>query len=262
MKQKLLKPIIKVHRGKQNLTTWIVKHFPDDYEQYDYLEPYCGSASILLGKSPVEDGKMEILNDTDLGIIRIFQALRDEPKYFISKIRRTTFSERVFNKELKKNEEGKFKDYIDEAANEFILRRMSRGGDKKIFARPRGEELGIKTWKEIASSLNPIAKRVQNTFIFNKPAIQTIAAFNEDNTLLYCDPPNASESSDVGENEMAIDEHEILAKQLNKFHGKVILSGYPSTLYKRLYEEWRCVRRKTPKQKGKKIKTETIWLNY
>jgi site-specific DNA-adenine methylase len=65
---------------------------------------------------------------------------------------------------------------------------------------------------------------------------------------------------------MDTDDHIALAKALNSFEGKVIISGYPSTLYKRLYDGWKCKKKQIPnhasQSKTKKYKTECIWMNY
>jgi site-specific DNA-adenine methylase len=65
---------------------------------------------------------------------------------------------------------------------------------------------------------------------------------------------------------MAIDDHIELAEVLNSFKGKVLISGYPSRLYNKLYKTWTCEKRKMPnhasQQKVKPIKVELLWKNF
>lgn len=263
-----MRPPFKIHGGKHYLASWIIENFPKDYEKMDYIEPYCGAASVLLNKIPSEN--LEVINDLDKGVVRIFKALRDEPKQMIGKLKKIKYSERVFNNATKKTE---FKDHLEEAINEFILRRMSRGGLKENFGwsdRERGGKPGdVNAWETIIKQLPLIAKRIENVYILHKPAIEVLKAFDEKNALCYVDPPylpDTRESKDIYEVEMNTDEHINLANVLTQYTGKVIISGYSSPLYKRLYKGWKCVTKKIPnhasQKKIKPIKTECIWMNY
>lgn len=269
-KTKKMRPPFKIHGGKFYLSSWIIKHFPEGYQEMDYLEPFAGALSVFLNK---DKSSTEYINDTNLGIIQIFRALRDEPKTFITRIKRTRYTERVFNRSV--NREGKeFDDYMDHAINEFILRRMSRGGLKKAFGwstRKRGGQPGdLNAWETIIEQLPLIADRLKNVQIFQKNAHYVIKAFNEENMLCYCDPPYLPDvrtsPSAYGDDEMSTDDHIALSQALLAFKGKVIISGYPSTLYNRIYGDWRCVKKKianhSSQQKTKKYKTECLWMNY
>lgn len=269
-KQTKIRPPFKIHGGKFYLSSWVIEHFPEGYEKLDYVEPFCGAASVFMNKKRSEG--MEVLNDLDEGVIQIFRALRDEPDHFIKKLKRITYSENVFERELKKSND-KFEDYMDHALNEFIVRRMSRGGLKKAFAwsdRERGGQPGdVNAWKTIVEQLPAIAEKLSNVIILNSNAIKVVQSFDDINTLCYCDPPYLHEtrvSTNAYEMEMTTDQHIELAEYLNRFKGKVIVSGYPSTLYNRLFKEWKCIKKKVPnhssQKKSKSIKTECLWLNY
>jgi len=269
MKVKKMRPPFKTHGGKYYLSSWIIENFPENHEQYDYIEPFMGGGSVFLNKTPSIG--LKVINDVDLGTIQVFRALRDEPRTFISKLKRKKYSENVFKRELKKTE---FKDYLDHAINEFVLRRMSRGGLKTAFAwseRLRGGEPGdLHAWKTIVQQLPEIAKKIKNTHIFNKDACKIIEAFNSKNALVYCDPPYVPEtrvSPDAyGPNEMNTDAHITLSQKLMRFEGKVVISGYSGILYNRLYAEWRRIEKEVPnhssQQKNKPRKVEVCWMNY
>ena len=215
---------------------------------------------------------MESINDIDLGVVQIFRALRDEPGHFIGRIKRTKYCEATFAKALAKKD-ATFKDYMNHAVNEYILRRMSRGGLKSNFAwsnRSRGGQPGdVNAWETMLEQLPAIAARVEQINIFNKPALEVIKAFNDPDVILYCDPTYLADTRatpSAYEYEMSTDDHITLAEALNQFKGKVLLSGYPSTLYKRLYADWRCARKKianhASQQSKKEMKTECLWMNY
>jgi len=250
---KKLRPPFKVNGYKHYLAGWIVKNFPKNYQELDYIEPYAGAASVLLTKDRSTADKIEALNDSDLGIIQILRALRDDPDCFVKRLKHTTYSEKVFQRELARTE---FEDYIDHALREFIIRRMSRGGEMTVFAwseRKRGGQPSeINAWKTILEEIPTIASRLKNVRLLNKDGHEVIRSFNDENTLCYCDPP-AFEN-----NEASIRTHHELWQVLNGFGGKVILSGTQNSFYNRLYKGWNKISNKD----GRKAKPDILWLNY
>lgn len=262
----IVRPAFKMHGGKRYMAQWILNYFPAKYEKYDFIEPYVGGGSVFFNKnkSPVE-----VINDKDSGIIQIYRALRDEPAHFIGRLKRIKYCEDTFNRI--KNKE--CKNHIDHAVKEFVIRRMSRGGMKTAFAwsdRKRGGKPGdVNAWETIIKQLPLLSARLRDVFIFNEDALKVIHAFDDENSLLYVDPPYLPEtrtSPQIYEYEMSVDDHVILAEKLNKFKGKVILSGYPSQLYRRLYKGWKCHKKQIANHasqvKEKPTKTEMIWVNF
>jgi DNA adenine methylase len=240
-----LQPPIKCRGSKPGLANWIINQFPVDYEQFTYIEPCAGGANVLLNKKIPVGNLLEIINDIDVKIVQIFRALRDEPKSFIGRLRKTKLTLGTF--ERAKKLEGTFDDYIDQAINEFILERMSRAGLKRTFIGEEKED----NWATLIEELPAVAKRIANINIFNKSAIHVIKAFDDEKTLCYCDPPCPSDEVD-----MAIEYHAKLAEALKQFKGKVLVSGISTKFYKRLYENWRCIKKKSANH------TECLWLNY
>lgn len=256
-----LKPPFKIHGSKKYLSKWILENLPELTGEEEYIEPYCGTASVLINK---EKSQLEVINDIDPGIVSIFRALRDECSAFVKKLKKIEYTKESFEKALTKIE---FNNNLNYATNEFILRRMSKSGMKKSFS--CSDSGDNNTWVTMIDELPIISKRIKNCFIFNKPAIDVIKAFNHENTVCYADPPCLQEtriSPDSPEYEMTTDDHIELAKVLIDFKGKAIISGYHSTLYKRLYKEWKCIKKiipnNTTQTKNKTKKTECIWMNY
>ena len=251
------------------MSKWVISHFPEDYQKYTYIEPFCGGANVLINKDRSE---LEAICDTDVTVVQIFRALRDESKEFIRRLSNVKYSDDTFKRAVKRAEEP-FDDYLDHAINEYILRRMSRGGLKKAFAwseRLRGGQAGdVNAWKTALKLLPILSERLREVHIFNKPGQEVIKTFNNKNTLIYADPPYLHEtrkSPDAYQYEMTTDQHIELARILNSFAGKVVISGYPSPLYNRLYKNWTAASKKianhSSQQKTKKMKTEILWKNY
>lgn len=242
-----LRPPFKCLNNKYYLCEWIIQHFPEKHEEMVYLEPFCGAASVLANK-PIS--AEEAINDIDQGIIKIIRTIRDQTDEFIDILRKTQYTKETFDNALEKKN---FANDLEEAANEFILRRMSRGGTKEVFAwsnRQRGGKPGDQNaWETIIKCIPKIAKRIEHVYIFNKPASEVLNAFNKTNTLAYIDPPTPDEESELL--------HVKLADILRAYKGKVIISNHPSALYNRLYKAWRSA-----KKKPKTGSPECLWMNY
>lgn len=264
---KTTRPAIKCHGGKFYLCKWILSHFPEGFENMTYVEPYCGGSNVFFNKPK---SKIEVINDIDTGIIQIYRALRDESSEFVRRLKICKYCEKTFQQALKNKQT---EDYLEHAVNEFILRRMSRGGLRKAFAwsdRQRGGKPGdINAWETSLKSLPELSEKLQEAFIFNKPALEVIKSFNSSNTLLYVDPPYLQDtrvSKNVYSFEITEGDHIDLANALKKFPGKVMISGYSSPLYNKLYKGWKICKRKVAnhasQQKTKTTKTEIIWKNF
>jgi len=262
-----IRPAFKIHGGKYYLCQWVLDNFPVGYENLTYVEPFSGAASVMMNKHPSQE---ECLNDLDSGIVAILRVVRDQCDEFVARLKKTKYTKENFELALTRKE---FASDLDHAVNEFVLRRMSRGGLKTAFAwseRKRGGRPGDENaWNTMHKVLPIISERLQSVYILNRPAAEVIKAFNLPNTLLYIDPPYLPDtrlSKNAYQFEMDTDDHIALADQLKAFRGKVLVSGYPSTLYTRLYKGWRCEKKKivnhASQQKQKPVKLEVLWMNY
>ncbi len=84
-------------------------------------------------------------------------------------------------------------------------------------------------------------------------------------TVVYCDPPYLlSTRSRQGrfyyEHEMTDDHHASLLALLQALPCRVLLSGYPSDLYRSQLQSWRCISYRT-RTRGRSV-TECLWCNY
>lgn len=230
-----------IFKTKINISPkWILTHFPIDYENMIYIEPYVRSLGTLFLK---KKSQLEIINDEDKGVTKLLKSLRNEPKELIAKLKKIQCTDRTFQIALKEKE---FENQLDHAINEFILRKMSRNGNKKTFN-------GSETWIESVKDLCELAPRIQNIIILNKKSSIALKAFDEQNSLCYTSMPDTTEDN----SDFFLDEVIEISDHFNNFLGKVVLSGYLSPLYKRLFKTWRV-----SKQLNKSGKTECVWCNF
>jgi DNA adenine methylase len=234
-----IKPLVKVN--KFYLTSWIIEHFPKDYEEMSYVEPFIGGGSVFLNKNT---SKEETINDDDFQTIQLWRVLRDEGKSFLSKLKKIDCNEKTF-----KSYQNKItKNYFDESLKEFILMKMSQNEQKKKYLANNS-----KKWKETLLNLEEIIKKLKNTNIFNKNPIEIIKYFNSENSFIYCNPPILDILAKKSE-KMSTDQHIELSVTLNSCQGKVMISGQYNSLYKKLYSDWKLCKNKRKK--------ECIWINF
>lgn len=266
-----MRPIFKCHGGKYYQWKHIVGHFPKNYADLTYIEPYIGGGSVLLNKTK---SKFEIINDLDPSVIAIWKAIQNDVVGFADNLLNAMYSSVVFD--LAKNH------YFETlgktnglAINEYILRRMSRGGLGKSFAwskRKRGGQPGdINAWESSIMQLGKVYSRIVDTRILNTKALIVIKNYDNPNALFYLDPPYLDEtrvSKKAYKYEMTYDEHEQLLKLIVQCSGKILISGYPSWLYEHYLTRngWRRIEKQivnhSSQQKHKPIKKEILWINH
>jgi len=236
---KKTKPIMKLN-DNQSVSDWVISEFPESYQSMIYVDVLCGDLNIFISK---ERSKLEILNDTHEGVIQIYRAIRDESSDFCKKVSGVRCTENNFQKYLE-NQTNKFDDYIDKAVNEFILRKMSKGENKKIFSNKKIE------WKKVILEINELSKRLQESFIMNKDPLDLIQKFNHNDTLLFFTlPTNLKESY-----------YTKLSNILKNFSGKTVIACNEQKIYKQLFQTWKLKRKIFNKLNNKKILY--IWKNF
>ena len=265
---KPLRPPVKWHGGKHYLCHRIIKHFPP---HTTYVEPFGGAASVLLNKDVVP---VEIYNDLDARITRLFRVLRENGDEFRRLLSLTPYSEVEFKNAAKQADDVS---EIERARRDFVRWRQSLGGRADSFSFTlhrvrRGMADCVSGYLSVIDSELPrIIERIRRVQIVCRGASDVVRAWDGPDTLFYCDPPYLHEtrhsgSRDVYGYEMSESEHRQLARVLEKCRGKVVLSGYPSALYDGLYGHWRTVKIEIANHaSGSKTKSrmqEVLWMNW
>lgn len=228
---------------EKSQSSWVISHFPEKYEQYTYLEPFGGSVNILVEKAK---SPMEVIADTDLSVVQMLRAIRDECKELGRRLARLSPSQDSLDRAVGRRGEA-FQDYMDQAANEFVCRAMVAGRQ------------AAKKWQATLASLSDVSERIKEVHILHKSGIDIIPTFNSTNSLVFADPPHLYETKagkHVYDSEMSPESHIELARRLTGFKGKAIICGQPSLLYDRLYKGWKV------EKSGRGKAAECLWKNY
>jgi DNA adenine methylase len=268
-KTTLLRPAFKCHGGKHYLKNFVIGHFPAGYEKFTYVEPYSGAASVLLNKRP---GTAEILNDLHPGVAAIFMAIKGDPDGYLKRLSGLTYSSETFSAALQQADTPDMTG-VDLAVNEYVLRRMSRGGLKRDFGwseRLRGGKPGdVNAWETALKQVSALSRRLQAVTLSCRPALEVLQEFNRDDALAYLDPPYLHTTRTVKkayDYEMTEADHRQLCEALVAYKGKALVSGYRSQLYDTTLKGWTRVEMNvanhSSQSKVKAVKTECLWMNY
>jgi len=249
------------------LWKWIIEQFPP---HETFVEPFGGAASVLLNKPPAP---VEVYNDLDERITRLFRVLRDNGEELRRRLSLSPYSEVEFDQAV----EPAGGDEIEQARRDFVRWRLSVGGRGKGFSLTlhrvrRGMADVVSGYlSAIDEQLPLIIERLRTVQIVSRDAFKVIKKWDGPNTLFYCDPPYVhstrdGQSRDLYGVELTEDDHRRLAALLNTCQGKVVLSGYPSPLYREIYKSWRTesieIANHAATGASKTRMKEMLWFNW
>lgn len=258
------RPALRYHGGKWRLAPWIIGYMPTHRV---YVEPFGGAASVLLRKPR---SYSEVYNDLDGRVANVFRVLRDPEK-------RSSLKEQVYWTPFAREEYEHSKESADDPIED-ARRMITRAFQGHIGAGAPGSNSGFRshtkrrgtdhadTWISWPEQVDRFGERLRGVVIERRPAMRVIQDQDSEETLFYCDPPyvqSEREAVEMYDHEMVEDDHRALAEVLRGVEGKVLLSGYDSSLYEDLYGDWQTARRTANAngQSGGRKRTEVLWMN-
>ncbi len=261
------RPMLRYHGSKFRLAPWITAFFPPHRM---YVEPYAGSASVLLQK---ERALAECINDLDSRVVNVFHVLRDEQ--LAERLRRrlllTPFARDEFDAAYVDDDD----DPVEQAVRTLVLSFMGHGSDSvgrgyRTGFRCKdseGRALPSNEWANWPDQVPLFTQRLRGVAIERRDALEVIGRLDSEGTLIYVDPPypmhtrTAARTKHGYRYEMTDDEHRELAVVLHGCQGMVVLSGYSTPLYdEELFTGWERHTRDSLAD-GARPRTEVVWLN-
>ncbi len=264
------RPLLRYHGGEWMLAPWIISHFPSHRV---YVEPYGGAASVLLRKPR---SYAEVYNDLDGEIVSLFRVVRERGEELRRALELTPFARQEYleawhpsDDPLEQARRTVIRAFMGFASAAVTLTRSgnntSRGGLEKTGFRAnsnRGGTTPAHDWENYPDVLPAIVERLRGVVIENKDAKSIMEQHDGEKTLHYVDPPYLPETRDAGadyRHEMTSADHKELAAFLCQLRGMVIVSGYHSALYDRLFDGWDRVE-KAALADGARKRTEVLWM--
>lgn len=263
-----MKPPFAYFGGKTMLADRIAELLP---AHEHYVEPFCGSLSVLLAKAPA---KMETVNDLDQELITFWRVLRDRPDELERACALTPHARR---ENLLADDRGGL-DELELSRRVWVKLTQARAlslrsgisGGWKHYVYPAGSSIGMPAYLEAyIERTAAAAARLHAVSLECMPALDLIAKYGaEPDVLLYVDPPYLGTTRDGRNNykhEMRTPvEHRELAEALHAARAAVVVSGYASDLYDlELYPGWdrHTIAAFTGNGQGDKARTEVLWSN-
>lgn len=215
--------------GKARLAHWIADRLPPHRA---YVEPFAGTAAVLLAKSP---SPIEVLNDANGDIIAVYRCLQDPSltRRLWRRMRWTPLS----RAEWERAHEPIADDVVEQAAR--FLVRMTQGFGGKPGASAWGAGLGQDVDTRIARLLrrmSAVADRLQHIVLEQGDWATVVARYERVDTCVYGDPPylSATDSDAYTVGAWTETEQAMLIDWALTTPCLVVLSGYDHPVYDRL----------------------------
>lgn len=259
-----MRPPFPYFGGKQKLAAEIAARLPGHSH---YVEPFAGSMSVLLAR-PVVRGVPETVNDNDQALMTFWRVLRERTDELVFQCALTPHSRAQREADA----------VLDTDVDELELARRVWS----CLVQGRSATLRLTGWRydvepdpgqsmserleSYRQRLFIVARRLQNVSLECDDALAVIARYNRNGTLLYVDPPYLGATRGWNYRTEMVQEtrHEQLAQALAETNATVVLSGYDSEAYSRLYAGWNRYELNTYTTQGgvHSPRTEILWTNH
>jgi len=283
---------LKYPGGKSYLTDWIIKLMPprcknpnrpaeDDPGWLAYVEPYFGGGQVLFAQDP--EGISEVICDKNEEVVNLWRVLKYEDTFerFARMIEAVPFSGVDWEeaKRIVESEDSILYDSVPRAVFFFTYVRQSFSGCMTTFTpitrmrTRRGMNAEASAWWSSIDGLEQVRNRLGRvTILPAQKATDVMRSQDGPRTLFYLDPPYLHSTREAGNMykrfEMSDDDHRVLVSVCNEMKGKIMLSGYWSSLYDTFLTapKWTChkceIDNKASKAKKKDAETECLWCNF
>ena len=270
---------LKWHGGKYYLASKIVGLMP---AHLHYVEPFFGGGAVLLAREPEDEGLWlfphkgvsEVVNDVNGHLINFWRVLQDPEKFalFHRRLEATPMARQEWE-DAHRHVPGA--DPVGDAVAFFVDCRQSRSGMMNGFTSVTRNRLrrrmngNTSEWLSAVEGLPGVHHRLSRVLIENMNAIALIEREDTPTTLFYCDPPYLHETRtapDAYAHEMTEAQHQELLATLVARKGRVMFSGYPSSLYDTMLKSWTRHTFELPNNAAggetKRRMTEVLWCNF
>lgn len=267
-----LRPPVSYYGSKSRLARKLVRLLPPHRV---YVEPFAGSAAMLLAKRPAP---VEVINDLDGDVANFFAMLRDRPGDLVRACWLTPYSREEY---AAAKDRGEDLDPIERARRWWVRCCQSVNGGGAggragwaISTTPKSNAAGEAARR--ADALMAVAARLRGVYVEHRPAIDLIARHTGPDVLIYADPPylattrtgrERSRGRDYTHDTDAELDHRQLADALRTTDATVLVSGYDSPLYDELYAGWHRMEiplaKPSANHSGAKNRraVEVVWFN-
>lgn len=275
-----MKPLMRYHGAKWKLAPWIISHFP---EHHCYVEPFGGSAAVLLNKPMTA---REVYNDLNFEVFTLFNVIRDEKMRteLLRLLAMTPYSRIEFDfakdvpaMHVNRSSNSGYRCGDESAvmiAHALLVRAQMGFGSAGATRGNTGFRLDTARngtslqalWNDLPENILSVCERLKNVIIENARATQVMQQHDREDTLIYLDPPylhDTRQTNNAYAHEMSEREHEFLLELMKKSKSMMIISGYDNDLYNDMLQGWAKSTRQTAasSQNGSATRNEVLWIS-
>ena len=261
------KPLMRYHGAKWRLAPWIISHFP---AHHCYVEPFGGSAAVLISKEP---SAREVYNDKNDEMVNLFNVIRDNEMR--TELLRLLVMTPYSRTEFEFAKEAGHNDSAVMIAHKLLVRAQmgfgsagaTRGNTGFRLDTVRGGTSLQTLWSNLPAVILDVTDRLRNVIIENTDAYNILKQHDRSDTLFYLDPPytldTRTNKNSYGKFEMREFEHTRLLELTLKSAGMFVISGYDNELYNDMLAGWTKSSRQTAisSQNGSGKRTEVLWIS-
>ena len=252
-----LTAVLKYPGAKWRIADWIIQHFPPHKV---YCEPFFGSGAVFFKK---QSSYIETINDINGDIVNLFKVCRERPEELARALELTPWArEEYINCYAIEGDDV-------ERARRFMVRHHQSFGTTNSNLntwRHTQTSTGPRTvaqWAKVPETVMQLRERLKEAQIENINALTLIERYDDQDTLLYLDPPYLKGLRKRGmyKCEMTDEDHERLLELVIKSKSMICLSAYDSELYNEKLKGWYTAEKRTTAQMGKH-RIEKLYMNY
>lgn len=250
-----MKAVLRYLGAKNALAPWIASFFP---AHRVYVEPFGGSAAVLLNKPAAP---VEVYNDLNDRLVNFWRVLREQGEELCRLLELTPYAQKEYwdAREVADNP-------VEDARRFCVHSMMSYGANQnKAGFRKSGLKRDTSVaydWQGYPGILRECMEelRARNLEICSTDALSLMAAHDSPDTLFYIDPPYPQ---DLRTSRYAVefDRHAELLALCRSLKGKVVISSYMSDQYAQMLGGWHVASRRVTTTQCVK-RDEVLWMNF
>ena len=243
--------------SKWSIASTIASHFGDHYH---YVEPYFGSGSVFFTK-PVSPH--EVINDSNSALVGFFRVLRDRTDELCWALEATPWSREEYA-----HSDQATGDPLEDARR-FVVRvwqahasdLAKKTGWKNRGSQQRARGMSVR-WQRVPTEVAQLACRLKDAEIENRPALDVMGRFSNEDCLIYADPPYlpSTRTQKMYAQEMTEHDHLAMLAVLQAHDGPAVLSGYDNDIYNAALPDWEQVSVTAPKVEKAAARIEKLWV--
>lgn len=208
--------------GKTAYCREVIRRMPDHRR---YVEPFGGSAAVLLNKP---QSYIEVFNDLDDDVVHFFRVLREQRDELEAWLSQTPYSRSVYENWVSDfYSENRPDDDVERAGRWFYLRYTQFNGslDRRNGFKTGGKRNEARSFRGGISDLDTVAARFSEVTIECQPYNEVLDRYDNPDTLFYLDPPYYETASNRDHYRVGGDfDHERFVDELRDREGDWIVS--------------------------------------